>query len=292
MAASTARPAAATLRPKVRRAERGRFALARATYMCGCPANAAFDADISTSSGTIDVDSPIEMTVQGRVAGIAEIDSRQSARRRTVAAVRTGSGDIHIAVTVQVRPRIYTASITVSQSSAVGFESPMQIRDQPGSRIFDHVLERTHLARLAVADARSHALGADHAGHRLGPGVGRAAAGLRPGPGRMRAACVPEHGQQRHRPVAGADQHAGRRTARGQEGQLRTRRRGSDSRRSSDRARGERRDRPRFRIQDRHARGFDPGARRGYALRADAQTRSCRRPLLQRRAISPITAAS
>src|SRR3974390_1115072 len=31
------------------------------------PANAAFDADISTSSGTIDVGQPIEMTVQGRV---------------------------------------------------------------------------------------------------------------------------------------------------------------------------------------------------------------------------------
>src|ERR1035441_7399927 len=31
------------------------------------PANAAFDADISTSSGTVDVGEPIEMTVQGRV---------------------------------------------------------------------------------------------------------------------------------------------------------------------------------------------------------------------------------
>jgi DUF4097 and DUF4098 domain-containing protein YvlB len=31
------------------------------------PANAAFDADISTSSGTLSVDAPITMTVQGRV---------------------------------------------------------------------------------------------------------------------------------------------------------------------------------------------------------------------------------
>jgi len=60
------------------------------------PANAAFDADISTSSGTLDVDAPITMTVQGRV---------QETRKRIVGkvrgggprlTVRTGSGDIHI----------------------------------------------------------------------------------------------------------------------------------------------------------------------------------------------------
>ena len=154
--------------------------------------------------------------------------------------------------------------------------------ESPWKVLSNHVPERTHLARLAVADARSHALGADHAGHRLGPGLRRAAAGLRAGTGRMRAACLPEHGQQRHRHLARADQHAGRRPAGGQEGQLRTGRRGSDSRRSADRAGGERRDRPRLRLQDRHARGLDQGARRGHALRPDAQAGSRRRALLQR----------
>ncbi|MFZ0309955.1 MAG: DUF4097 family beta strand repeat-containing protein [Candidatus Sulfotelmatobacter sp.] len=60
------------------------------------PANAAFDANISTSSGTLDVDAPITMTVQGRV---------QETRKQIVGKVRgggpllslrTGSGDIHI----------------------------------------------------------------------------------------------------------------------------------------------------------------------------------------------------
>jgi len=60
------------------------------------PANAAFDANISTSSGTLDVDAPITMTVQGRV---------QETRKQIIGKVRgggplltlrTGSGDIHI----------------------------------------------------------------------------------------------------------------------------------------------------------------------------------------------------
>ena len=60
------------------------------------PANSAFDADISTSSGTVDVDSPIEMTVQGRVQ-----ESRKTIRGKVrgggpVLSVRTGSGDIQI----------------------------------------------------------------------------------------------------------------------------------------------------------------------------------------------------
>jgi hypothetical protein len=60
------------------------------------PGNSAFDADITTSSGTIDVDSPIEMTVQGRVQ-----ESRKTIRGKVrgggpVLSVRTGSGDIHI----------------------------------------------------------------------------------------------------------------------------------------------------------------------------------------------------
>jgi hypothetical protein len=60
------------------------------------PSNSAFDADISTSSGTIDVGSPIEMTVQGRVQ-----EERKSIRGKVrgggpLLRVRTGSGDIQI----------------------------------------------------------------------------------------------------------------------------------------------------------------------------------------------------
>ena len=60
------------------------------------PPNASFDADINTSSGTVDVDMPIEMTVQGRVH-----ESRKSIHGKVrgggpLLSVRTGSGDIHI----------------------------------------------------------------------------------------------------------------------------------------------------------------------------------------------------
>jgi Putative adhesin len=60
------------------------------------PANAAFDADISTSSGTVDVEYPMEMTVQGRVQ-----ETRKSIRGKVrgggaLLSVRTGSGDIQI----------------------------------------------------------------------------------------------------------------------------------------------------------------------------------------------------
>jgi DUF4097 and DUF4098 domain-containing protein YvlB len=60
------------------------------------PSNAAFDADISTSSGTVDVNEPIEMMVQGRVG-----DSHKQIRGKVhgggpTLRVHTGSGDIHI----------------------------------------------------------------------------------------------------------------------------------------------------------------------------------------------------
>ena len=60
------------------------------------PGNAAFDADISTSSGSVDVGAPIEMTVQGRVG-----DTHKQIRGKVhgggpMLRVRTGSGDIHI----------------------------------------------------------------------------------------------------------------------------------------------------------------------------------------------------
>ena len=60
------------------------------------PSNAAFDADISTSSGSVDVGAPVEMTVQGRVG-----DSHKQIRGKVrgggqLLRVRTGSGDIRI----------------------------------------------------------------------------------------------------------------------------------------------------------------------------------------------------
>jgi putative adhesin len=60
------------------------------------PSNAAFDADISSSSGTVDVGEPVEMTVQGRIG-----DGHKSIHGKVhgggpLLRVRTGSGDIHI----------------------------------------------------------------------------------------------------------------------------------------------------------------------------------------------------
>jgi hypothetical protein len=60
------------------------------------PSNAAFDADISSSSGSVEVGEPIEMTVQGRVG-----DTHKQIRGKVhgggmLLRVRTGSGDIHI----------------------------------------------------------------------------------------------------------------------------------------------------------------------------------------------------
>jgi hypothetical protein len=60
------------------------------------PPNAAFDADISTSSGSLDVEPPIEMTVQGH---IGESHKRVQGKARgggPLLSVHTGSGDIHI----------------------------------------------------------------------------------------------------------------------------------------------------------------------------------------------------
>ncbi len=60
------------------------------------PGNAAFEADISTSSGSVDLGQPIETTVQGRLG-----DSRKQIHGKVhgggpMLRVRTGSGDIHI----------------------------------------------------------------------------------------------------------------------------------------------------------------------------------------------------
>lgn len=60
------------------------------------PANAAFDADISTSSGTVDVGAPIEMTVQGRVGDMHKQIRGKVHGGGPLLRVRTGSGDIHI----------------------------------------------------------------------------------------------------------------------------------------------------------------------------------------------------
>ncbi|HWY20051.1 MAG TPA: DUF4097 family beta strand repeat-containing protein [Candidatus Acidoferrum sp.] len=60
------------------------------------PANAAFDANISTSSGTLDVDAPITMTVQGRVQETRKSIIGKVRGGGPLLTLRTGSGDIHI----------------------------------------------------------------------------------------------------------------------------------------------------------------------------------------------------
>jgi len=60
------------------------------------PGNAAFDADISSSSGTVQVDSPIEMTVQGRVDNAHKQIRGKVRGGGPLLSVRTGSGDIQI----------------------------------------------------------------------------------------------------------------------------------------------------------------------------------------------------
>jgi len=60
------------------------------------PANAAFDADISSSSGSVDVNSPIEMTVQGRIGDAHKSIHGKVRGGGPLLRVHTGSGDIHI----------------------------------------------------------------------------------------------------------------------------------------------------------------------------------------------------
>jgi DUF4097 and DUF4098 domain-containing protein YvlB len=60
------------------------------------PANAAFDANISTSSGALDVDAPITMTVQGRVQETRKSIIGKVRGGGPLLSLRTGSGDIHI----------------------------------------------------------------------------------------------------------------------------------------------------------------------------------------------------
>jgi len=60
------------------------------------PSNAAFDADISSSSGNVSVNSPLEMTVQGRVGDAHKSIHGKVRGGGPLLRVRTGSGDIHI----------------------------------------------------------------------------------------------------------------------------------------------------------------------------------------------------
>jgi Putative adhesin len=60
------------------------------------PANAAFDADISTSSGTLDIGAPITMTVQGRVQETRKHIEGKVRGGGPLLTLHTGSGDIHI----------------------------------------------------------------------------------------------------------------------------------------------------------------------------------------------------
>jgi Putative adhesin len=60
------------------------------------PENAAFDADISTNSGSLDMGPPIEMTVQGRVGESHKHVQGKARGGGPMLSVHTGSGDIHI----------------------------------------------------------------------------------------------------------------------------------------------------------------------------------------------------
>jgi hypothetical protein len=60
------------------------------------PANAAFDANISTGSGTLDIGAPITMTVQGRVQESHKQIVGKVRGGGPLLTLRTGSGDIHI----------------------------------------------------------------------------------------------------------------------------------------------------------------------------------------------------
>jgi hypothetical protein len=60
------------------------------------PADAAFDADIATSSGTLDVDKPITTTIQGRVNDSHKTIVGKVHGGGPLLSLRTGSGDIHI----------------------------------------------------------------------------------------------------------------------------------------------------------------------------------------------------
>lgn len=60
------------------------------------PSNAGFNADISTSSGSLDVDAPIETTVQGHIGESHKHVQGKARGGGPLLSVRTGSGDIHI----------------------------------------------------------------------------------------------------------------------------------------------------------------------------------------------------
>jgi DUF4097 and DUF4098 domain-containing protein YvlB len=60
------------------------------------PSDAAFDANISTSSGTLDVNAPITMTVQGRIDDSHKTIAGKVRGGGPMLTLHTGSGDIHI----------------------------------------------------------------------------------------------------------------------------------------------------------------------------------------------------
>jgi DUF4097 and DUF4098 domain-containing protein YvlB len=60
------------------------------------PVNAAFDANLSTSSGTLEVSPAITMTVQGQVQEVRKEIVGKVGGGGPLLTVRTGSGDIHI----------------------------------------------------------------------------------------------------------------------------------------------------------------------------------------------------
>ena len=60
------------------------------------PAEAAFDLELSTSSGTLTVDEPVMTTVQGRVQEARRSISGKVRGGGKLITVHTGSGNVHI----------------------------------------------------------------------------------------------------------------------------------------------------------------------------------------------------
>jgi len=60
------------------------------------PGNAAFEANLSTSSGSLEVNAPVTTTVQGRVQDMHKSIRGQVRGGGPMLTVRTGSGDIHV----------------------------------------------------------------------------------------------------------------------------------------------------------------------------------------------------
>ena len=104
------------------------------------PSEAAFNVDLTTSSGTLDVRHPVTTTVQGRV---------HDAPQKSISGQVHGGGPL-LRVHTGFRRHIHRIAL-----------------------IGKHVSEGTHLARVAGVDAESPAIALDDVGDCVGPGICR-----------------------------------------------------------------------------------------------------------------------